>query len=191
MVSLSLNPSSKLKAQPELQAKEAINFMKFLCCCCLVSNHKSTTSRQPRRVKFDLQAYFNPTKRNLKKKIGVTWPPSLPRLKKGLWLYKSTTSMQHRRVKFNMKAYFNPTKRNLKKKMWSPDQAYMFPRTTSRLLLAMWCAFAAEYSTKVDQYASTLWHFSDIFQSEQNWATYSVFVEIFFARIMLGMTKIA
>jgi hypothetical protein len=33
---------------------------------------ESTASRQPKRVKFDMQAYFNQTKGNMKKKIGVT-----------------------------------------------------------------------------------------------------------------------
>ena len=37
-----------------------------------VSNHKSTTSRLHRKVKFDMQAYFNPTKRNIKKKLGIS-----------------------------------------------------------------------------------------------------------------------
>ena len=35
-----------------------------------------TSSRQPRRVKFKMEAHFNQTKRNLKKKIEVTWPPT-------------------------------------------------------------------------------------------------------------------
>ena len=84
-------PQPQLKSQPELEAKEAINFMEFFSLVVLfffVSNHKSTTSRQPRRVKFDMQAYFNPTKRNLKKKIGVTWPPPPP--KKNLTLKRLT-----------------------------------------------------------------------------------------------------
>ena len=35
-----------------------------------------STSRQPRELKFGMQAYFNPTRRNMNKKIGVTCPPS-------------------------------------------------------------------------------------------------------------------
>ena len=27
----------------------------------------------PRKLKFGMQAYFNPTRRNIKKQIGVTW----------------------------------------------------------------------------------------------------------------------
>ena len=34
-----------------------------------------TSSRQPRRVKFNMEAYIYPTKRNLKNKFEVTWPP--------------------------------------------------------------------------------------------------------------------
>ena len=49
--------------------------LNWLMCCFFVSNHKSTTSRQPRRVKFNLQAYFNPTKRILTKKVGSPPPP--------------------------------------------------------------------------------------------------------------------
>ena len=81
-----------------------------------------TSSRQPRRVKFDLEAHFNPTKRNLKKKIWVTWPPSptliLDRVK--IWDFGSK---HPRRLKFDIKAYFNQTKRNLKNKIgvtWHP-----------------------------------------------------------------------
>jgi hypothetical protein len=33
-----------------------------------IFNHKSTSSRQPRNVKFGMQAYFNQTRRNMKKK---------------------------------------------------------------------------------------------------------------------------
>ena len=66
-----LNPiSSQAKADPGLAP--AMFLLLLSCFCFFVSNHKSTTSRQPRRVKLDLQPYFNPTKRNLKKKNGVT-----------------------------------------------------------------------------------------------------------------------
>ena len=38
-----------------------------------LSNHKSTHSRQPRKLKFCIQAYFNPTKRNMKLKTRVIY----------------------------------------------------------------------------------------------------------------------
>ena len=34
----------------------------------VVSNHKTTTSKQHRKLKFFMQSYFNPTTRNMKKK---------------------------------------------------------------------------------------------------------------------------
>ena len=34
-----------------------------------VYNHKTATSKQPRRLKFDMQDPFNPSRRNIKKKI--------------------------------------------------------------------------------------------------------------------------
>ena len=37
-----------------------------------------STSRQPRKLKFSMQAYFNQPRRNMNEKIGVTWPPSPP-----------------------------------------------------------------------------------------------------------------
>ena len=48
-------------------AKEVIHFIDFFVCC--LSNHKSNTSRPPRKLKFSMQSYFNPTKRNMKKKL--------------------------------------------------------------------------------------------------------------------------
>ena len=112
LVSLSPNPSSNLSLSWRL--RKPLNLWK--CCCfgvvLLVSNHKSTTSRQPKKVKFDMQAYFNPTKRNIKKKIRFNPPPpilTLYRVKKS-----KSNSRQPRRLKFDMQAYFNPTKRNMR-----------------------------------------------------------------------------
>ena len=36
----------------------------------VVCNHKSATSRQPRKLNFSMQADFNPTRRNMMKKLG-------------------------------------------------------------------------------------------------------------------------
>ena len=60
-----------------------------------------------------MQAYFNPTKRNIKKKIRFNPPPilTLYRVKKS-----KSNSRQPRRLKFDMQAYFNPTKRNMREK---------------------------------------------------------------------------
>ena len=46
-----------------------------ICWSCLVSNHKSTTFKQPRRVKFDMQPYFNPTKRYMRNNYGHMTTP--------------------------------------------------------------------------------------------------------------------
>ena len=48
--------------------KEAINFIETFAFVVFVSNHKTTTSKQHRKLKFGMQSYFNPTKRNMKKK---------------------------------------------------------------------------------------------------------------------------
>ena len=59
-------------------AKEASNFTEFcFVVVFVVSNHRTTTSRHTRKLKFGMQAYFNPTRRNIKKKIGVTCPPPI------------------------------------------------------------------------------------------------------------------
>jgi hypothetical protein len=50
-------------------AKEAINFIEIFFL--LFSNHKTTTSKKHRKLTFSMQSYFNPTKRNMKKKIGL------------------------------------------------------------------------------------------------------------------------
>ena len=47
---------------------------------CCVSNHKTTTSEQHRKTKLGMQFYFNPTKRNIKKKLGFPPPPPPPRI---------------------------------------------------------------------------------------------------------------
>ena len=55
-------------------------------------------------MKFEIQAYFNPNNRNMKKKNwGQTPPPPF-------------ISREPRTVKFNILAHFNPTKPNMKKK---------------------------------------------------------------------------
>ena len=51
------------------------------------SKTSSLTSRQPRKLKFSMQAYFNPTRRNMNQKS------------------------------VGMQAYFNPTRRNMKVKI--------------------------------------------------------------------------
>ena len=69
---LSIAPTSALAG-----AKEAYNFTEFFLFFLLFYNHRTTTSRQPRMLKFDMQAPFNPTKRNIKKKKwGLLTPPS-------------------------------------------------------------------------------------------------------------------
>ena len=35
----------------------------------------TSTSRQPRKLKFGMNAYFNPTRRNMNRNNLVTWPP--------------------------------------------------------------------------------------------------------------------
>ena len=50
-------------------AKEAINFIET-CFLFVVSNQKTTTSKQHKKLKFGMQSYFNPTKRNMKKNWG-------------------------------------------------------------------------------------------------------------------------
>jgi hypothetical protein len=60
-----------------------------------------------------MQSYFNPTKRNMKKKIGVTLtPPSKPTNQPRLNRVKTnkSTSKQHRKLKFGMQSYINPNK---------------------------------------------------------------------------------
>ena len=52
-------------------AKEAINFIETFCLVLLpfsffVSNHKTTTSKQHKKLKFGMQSYFNPTNRNIR-----------------------------------------------------------------------------------------------------------------------------
>ena len=47
-------------------AKEASNSTENF-----VYNHKTTTSRQPRKLKFGMEVSFDPTRRNIKKKIVV------------------------------------------------------------------------------------------------------------------------
>ena len=61
LVSLSLSPNLSFSWA---EAKEASNSSQFFLFCFY--NHRTTTSRQPRKLKFDMQAYFNPTKRNMK-----------------------------------------------------------------------------------------------------------------------------
>ena len=47
-------------------AKEAFNFTEFCCFSCFY-NHRKPTSRHTRKLKFGIQAYFNLTRRNIKK----------------------------------------------------------------------------------------------------------------------------
>ena len=62
-----------------------------------------------------MQAYFNPTKINMKKKNWVHPPtPAINRVNDC-----NLGSRQPRRLKFDMQVYFNPTKRNLFKKLGS------------------------------------------------------------------------
>ena len=66
-----------------------------------------------------MEAHLITTKRNLKKKIGVTSPSpqtlTLNRVK-----ICNLSSKHPRRLKFDNSAYFNQTKRNLKKKKFTP-----------------------------------------------------------------------
>lgn len=57
-------PQPQLQPQLELEAKEAIISMENQICggsaeIFFVSNHKSTTSKQHMKLKFDMQSYFN------------------------------------------------------------------------------------------------------------------------------------
>ena len=52
--------------------KEAIHFIETFAFFLCVSNHKSNTARQPMKLKFCRYAHFNPTRRNIKKKIGLS-----------------------------------------------------------------------------------------------------------------------
>ena len=70
LVSLSHNISLHLGLVLGLRKPLLLNLLLFVVCC--LSNHKSTTSRQPRKLKFCMPSYFNPTKWNMKKNIGVT-----------------------------------------------------------------------------------------------------------------------
>ena len=58
-----------------------------------------------------MEAYSNPTKSNMKKKMGSP-PPALNRVNK-----TNLSSRQPRRLKFDMEAYLNKNKRNIKKKI--------------------------------------------------------------------------
>ena len=68
----------------------------------MIVNDCNLGSRQPRRLKFDMQAYFNPTKRNLFKNWGQL---PLNRVNKCHMRFS-----QPRRLKFNMQAHFKSTK---------------------------------------------------------------------------------
>ena len=72
---------------------------------------RNFTSRQPRKLKFGIKAYFNPTRRNIKKKLGS--PPHNRVKPKN----SSSTSRQPRKLKFGMQVSFKPTRRNIKKRI--------------------------------------------------------------------------
>ena len=61
------------------------------------------------KLKFGIQAYFNPTRRNIKKKKMES-----PRVKPKT---SSSTSRQPRKLKFGMQAYFNPSRRTMNRKI--------------------------------------------------------------------------
>ena len=79
---ITLNLNELFRPQPQPQSQLELGLRKLLISLKLalpfalcVSNHKTTTSKQHRKLKFGMQSYFNPTKRNMKNKIGVTPPP--------------------------------------------------------------------------------------------------------------------
>ena len=65
---MKLIPGIKEEAGKDISEKERDNERNC------VTHHANflTSSRHPRRVKFDMEAHFNPTKGNLREKIGVT-----------------------------------------------------------------------------------------------------------------------
>ena len=94
-------------------AKEAINLIETWLCLLLlfVSNHKTTTSKQHRKLKFGMQSYFNPTRKKMEK---------IPNYR---------TSKVHSKLKFGMQSYLNPTKRNIKKKKLGHPPSTSHPNT--------------------------------------------------------------
>jgi hypothetical protein len=64
-----------------------------------------------------MQAYFNPTKRNMEGKKWLTKPPPPPSLTLNRVKKSKSSSRQPRGLKFDMQAFFNPTKRKMKEKI--------------------------------------------------------------------------
>ena len=52
-----------IKLDKMVHLVSVFNYILSRLCFFLPLNHKSTLSRQPMRLKVDMQAYFNPTKR--------------------------------------------------------------------------------------------------------------------------------
>ena len=62
-----------------------------------------------------------------------------------------------------------------------------FGKTTKIAQLAQFCSYQKMLENRpVLEFKNNDTSLSDIFQSAQNWANYSVFVDIYAARIMLG-----
>ena len=76
----------------------------------------SSTSRQPRKLNFGIQAYFNPTRRNMNKTNRSPYPSNTPPCTNRVKPKTSkSTSRQPRKLQFVMQAYFNPTRLNMNK----------------------------------------------------------------------------
>ena len=63
--------SALATAHPQLQLKLGLRkpLISLKLFCNVVSNHKTTTSKLYRKLKFGTQSYFKPTKRNMKNRI--------------------------------------------------------------------------------------------------------------------------
>ena len=88
------------------------------------------------KLKFGILAFVNPTKRNLRKKIGLS--PIILRWGEGGFcpsIYKKSTSKPCRKLKFGMLAYVNQSKRNLRKNRNYPFQTQFAPQFTKNQIL--------------------------------------------------------
>jgi hypothetical protein len=80
LVSLSLNPNPAPTQTNPTGLRGAINFTLiffFFLSFFFLDYQKGHRRRQPRKLNFGMQLYFEPTKLNMKKKIGDTPPPPL------------------------------------------------------------------------------------------------------------------
>ena len=103
----------------------------------------SSTSRQPMKLKFSIQSYFNPTRRNINPKMESPDPhPPQKNNKKNRVKPKNSisTSRLPRKLKFGMQAYFDLIRRIWTKKMVTqppspPEKNSFKPKTSSSMQL--------------------------------------------------------